>query len=101
MVDRNQERLKHVFAIYGSPEFLDAVHVLLQEEAYSVTTSFVPNAFDQIEALQPDARIIDVAVGHAAGWDLRPLRLGPRPPPGVAIARRDRQVDNTNDSMNR
>ena len=30
----------------------------------------MPNSFEQIEALQPDALIIDVAIGQEAGWDL-------------------------------
>jgi CheY-like chemotaxis protein len=69
--DRSQEGRKHVFAINGSPEFLNIVRELLQEEAYNVTTTnFVPNSFAQIQALQPDALIVDVAVGQAAGWEL-------------------------------
>jgi chemosensory pili system protein ChpA (sensor histidine kinase/response regulator) len=69
--DRSQEGRKHVFAINGSPEFLDVVRVLFQEEAYNVTTTnFVPNSFAQIAALQPDALIVDVVVGQSAGWEL-------------------------------
>jgi DNA-binding response OmpR family regulator len=69
--DRSQEGRKHVFAINGAPEFLNIVRELLQEEAYNVTTTnFVPNSFAQIQALQPDALIVDVAVGQAAGWEL-------------------------------
>jgi DNA-binding response OmpR family regulator len=69
--DRSQEGRKHVFAINGAPEFLNIVRELLQEEAYNVTTTnFVPNPFAQIQALQPDALIVDVAVGQAAGWEL-------------------------------
>lgn len=71
MEDRSQEGRKHVFAINGAPEFLNIVRELLQEEAYNVTTTnFVPNSFAQIQALQPDALIVDVAVGQAAGWEL-------------------------------
>ena len=44
---------------------------LFQEEGYSVTTTnFAPNSFAQIEALQPDALIIDIAIGQEAGWEL-------------------------------
>lgn len=71
MEDRTQEGRKHVLAINGSPEFLDIVRQLLQEERYNVTTTnFVPRSFEQIESLQPDALIVDVVVGQAAGWEL-------------------------------
>jgi CheY-like chemotaxis protein len=71
MEDRSQEHRKHVFAINGAPEFLDVVRVLLQEERYNVTTTnFVPRSFAQIEALQPDALLVDVVVGQSAGWEL-------------------------------
>ncbi len=44
---------------------------LFQEEGYNVTTTnFAPNSFQQIEALQPDALIIDIAIGQEAGWEL-------------------------------
>ena len=69
--DRRQEGRKHIFAINGSPDFLNIVRELFQEKAYNVTTTnFVPNSFDQIQALQPDALIVDVAVGQSAGWEL-------------------------------
>jgi DNA-binding response OmpR family regulator len=71
MEARSQEERKHVFAINGSPDFLNIVRELFQEEDYNVTTTnFVPNSFEQIAAVQPDALIIDVAVGQKAGWDL-------------------------------
>jgi len=69
--NRRQEGRKHIFAINGSPDFLNIVRDLFQEEAYNVTTTnFVPNSFEQIQALQPDALIVDVAVGQSAGWEL-------------------------------
>src|SRR5688500_13920999 len=69
--DRRQEGRKHIFAINGSPDFLNIVRELFQEEADNVTTTnFVPNSFEQIQALQPDALIADVAVGQSAGWEL-------------------------------
>jgi CheY-like chemotaxis protein len=69
--DRSQEGRKHIFAINGAPEFLNIVRELFQEEAYNVTTTnFAPNSFAQIEALQPDALIIDIAIGQEAGWEL-------------------------------
>jgi CheY-like chemotaxis protein len=69
--DHCQENRPHVFAINASPEFLNIVRELFQEEGYHVTTTnFAPNSFAQIEALQPDALIIDIAIGQEAGWEL-------------------------------
>ena len=71
MGDRGQEQRKHIFAINGSVDFLNIVRELFQDEEYNVTTSnFVPNSFAQIEAVQPDALIVDVAVGERVGWEL-------------------------------
>ena len=71
MDGRSQIQRRHVFAINASPEFLNIVRELFQEEGYNVTTTnFAPNSFAQIEALQPDALIIDIAIGQDAGWDL-------------------------------
>ena len=71
MDGRNQIPRRHVFAINASPEFLNIVRELFQDEGYNVTTTnFAPNSFNQIEALQPDALIIDVAIGEEAGWEL-------------------------------
>ena len=73
MDDRRTPR-KHVFAVNSSPDFLLIVRELLEEEGYAVTTSdFEPNVFTKIVMRQPDAIVIDVAVGESAGWDL--LRL--------------------------
>ena len=69
--DRSQEGRKHIFAINGSPEFLNIIRELFQEEDYNVTTTnFVPNSFDQIVALKPDALIVDIVIGQSAGWEL-------------------------------
>ena len=71
MEDHSQTRRPHVFAINTSPEFLNIVRELFQDEGYNVTTTnFAPNSFAQIEALQPDALIIDIAIGQEAGWEL-------------------------------
>ena len=71
MEDRSQEQRKHVFAINGAPEFLNVIRELFQDEGYNVTTTnFVPNSFEQIAALAPDALIVDVVVGQRAGWEL-------------------------------
>jgi DNA-binding response OmpR family regulator len=69
--DRTQEGRKHIFVVNGAPVFLNLMRDLLQEERFNVTTTnFVPNSFDQIAALQPDALIIDLEVGKQAGWEL-------------------------------
>jgi DNA-binding response OmpR family regulator len=69
--DRSQEGRKHIFAINGAPEFLNLVRDLFQEEAYNVTTTnFVPTSFAQIQALQPDALIVDIVVSQSSGWEL-------------------------------
>ena len=73
MEDHCQEARPHVFAINTSPEFLNIVRELFQDEGYHVTTTnFAPNYFAQIEALQPDALIIDIAIGQEAGWETPP-----------------------------
>jgi adenylate cyclase len=62
---------KHIFVVNGSPEFLDVVRVLLQDENYNVTTTnFVPESFSTIKAAQPSMLIIDLVLGEIAGWDL-------------------------------
>jgi response regulator RpfG family c-di-GMP phosphodiesterase len=71
VADRSQEQRKHVYAINGSAEFLNVIRELFQEEAYNVTTTnFVPASFAQVAAAQPDALIVDVAVGQDVGWEL-------------------------------
>ncbi len=71
MEDRSQKQRKHIFAINGSPDFLNVIRDVFQEEDYNVTTTnFVPNTFEQIAALDPDALIVDIVVGQRAGWDL-------------------------------
>ena len=71
MEDRSQEQSKHIFAINGSPDFLNVIRDLFQDEGYNVTTTnFVPNSFQQIAALDPDALIVDIVVGQRAGWEL-------------------------------
>ena len=62
---------KHVFVINGSPDFLDVIRALLQDERYNVTTTnFVPESFATIAAAQPTMLIIDLVRGEQAGWDL-------------------------------
>src|SRR5215216_927749 len=61
--ERRQERRKHIFAINGSPDFLNIVRDLFQEEDYNVTTTnFVPNSFAQIQALHAEAETNDIPV---------------------------------------
>lgn len=62
---------KHIFAVNGSPQFLDLVRELFQDEHYNVTTTnYVPRTFDQVAALQPDLLLIDLVVHRQAGWEL-------------------------------
>ena len=71
MENHDQEQRKHVFAINGSPDFLNLVRDLFQEEGYNVTTTnYVPTSFEQIETAHPDALIVDIVIGQQAGWDL-------------------------------
>jgi len=71
MDDRQRATRKHVFAVNSSPDFLLIVRELLEDEGYAVITSdFEPNVFTRIVMRQPDALIIDVAVGESSGWDL-------------------------------
>jgi twitching motility two-component system response regulator PilH len=71
MEDRTQEGRKHIFVINGAPEFLNLMRDIFQDARYNVTTTnFVPNSFDQIAALRPDALVVDIVVGQQAGWEL-------------------------------
>ncbi len=71
VADRNHEERKHIFAINGSPDFLNVIRDVFQEKGYNVATiNFVPNSFAQIAALEPDVLIVDIVVGQRAGWDL-------------------------------
>ena len=71
MDDHQGRPRKRVFAVNSSPDFLLIVRELLEDEGYAVTTSdFEPNVFTKIVMRQPDALVIDVAVGEPAGWDL-------------------------------
>ena len=69
--ERDQAERQHVFVVNGSPDFLDLMRELLQDERYNVTTTnFVPRTFDQIAALRPALLMIDLEIGRRAGWDL-------------------------------
>jgi DNA-binding response OmpR family regulator len=66
-----QRGRKHVYVVNGSPEFLDIVRQLLQDENYNVTTTnFVRRSFESIEASRPDLLIIDLVIGETVGRDL-------------------------------
>lgn len=70
-MENAQAARKHIFVINGAPEFLNLMRDLFQGERYNVTTTnFVPNSYAQIAALQPDVLVIDIVVGHTAGWEL-------------------------------
>jgi CheY-like chemotaxis protein len=86
MDDRGQERRKHVFAINGSPDFLNVIRELFQEEGYNVTTTnFAPTSFEQIETARPDALIVDVVVGQQAGWELLERLSGDADTRGIPV----------------
>ncbi len=69
--EQAQMAARHILVINGDPSFLNLMRDFLQDEDYNVTTTnFVPATFDQIAALQPDALIIDLAIGRRAGWEL-------------------------------
>lgn len=69
--EEHQRGRKHIFAVNGAPEFLDAVRVLFQDESYNVTTTnFVTETFEQIVSARPDLVLVDLAIYVQAGWDL-------------------------------
>ena len=70
MDDRRQQRRQHILIIGGTADFLHLIQDLLQERYDVTTTTFVPTAFAQIAPLDPDALIVDIAVGQQAGWEL-------------------------------
>jgi CheY-like chemotaxis protein len=66
-----QMQRQHIFCVNGSPDFLEVVRELLQDESYNVTTTnFVPQTFEQIETARPSLLIVDLIHGEMAGWDL-------------------------------
>ncbi len=74
MISSDEQRRmqrKHIFIVNGDPHFLELLRELFQDERYNVTTTnFVPETFDQIEALKPELIIIDLVIGEQAGWEL-------------------------------
>jgi len=57
--------------IDASRMILGVMRELLEFDRYAVTaTTFVPESFAQIEALQPNLLIIDLAIHQHVGWDL-------------------------------
>ena len=84
--DRSREQRKHVFAIDGSPDFLNLIRDLFQGEGYNVTTTnYVPTSFEQIETAHPDALIIDVVIGQEAGWALLEQLQGDADTAGIPV----------------
>jgi chemosensory pili system protein ChpA (sensor histidine kinase/response regulator) len=62
---------QHIFVANSSAFILELLRELLQGERYNVTTTnYVPNTFDQIQALAPDLLVIDLTLGEWAGWEL-------------------------------
>lgn len=69
--ESQQQARKHILVVNGDPYFLELVRELLQERKFNVTTTnFVPETFDQIESLQPNLVLVDLAIGEQGGWDL-------------------------------
>lgn len=69
--ERAQQERQHIFVINKSPELLDLVRDLLQEERFNVTTTnLLPETIHQIRGAQPALLIVDLAVGEEAGWAL-------------------------------
>lgn len=68
---RIQSDRKHIFAVDGTPDFLELVRALFEIEHYNVTTTNnVPKTFDQIAAGTPDLIIVDLVIGEQQSWDL-------------------------------
>lgn len=71
MDDRRRTPRKHIAVINSSPDFLLIARDLFAEEGYGVITSvFDSTVFARIAMRQPDALIVDLAVGEPPGWDL-------------------------------
>ncbi len=69
--EQQQLARKHIFVVNSSPEFLDFIRQLLQDEQYNVTTTnFVPLTFEQVQAVGPDLLLVDLVAGERAGWEL-------------------------------
>ena len=86
IAESDQAARKHVFVLNGAPEFLNLMRRLFQDEHYNVTTTnFVPNSFDQIDALQPDVLVIDLVYGKRAGWDLLERLHGEASTAGIPV----------------
>ncbi len=67
---RQMER-QHIFAVNGSPDLLDIIRELFQDENYNVTTTnFTPETFDQIAVVNPAVLLVDLVVGESAGLEL-------------------------------
>jgi CheY-like chemotaxis protein len=71
MAGSGQHGRTHIVVVNSSVAFLTLMREILQEAGYVVTTTnFVLHTFAQINGLQPDLLIVDVAVGQTAGWEL-------------------------------
>jgi CheY-like chemotaxis protein len=69
--EAQQMERKNIFCVNGSPDFLDILRELFQNERYNVTTAnYVPEVFGVIHSLRPDLIILDLVVGQRAGFDL-------------------------------
>ena len=69
--EQTQMDRKHLSCIDGAAEFLEILRQLFEDALYNVTTTnSVPRTFEQIESLQPDGIILDLAITHQAGWGM-------------------------------
>jgi CheY-like chemotaxis protein len=61
--DARQMQRRHVLIVNHEPAFLDAVRVMLQDNAYNVTTTnLVPSTYQMIEAVNVDVLVLDVSI---------------------------------------
>ena len=66
---REQMRRRHVLIINRDAALLDGARALLQDERYNVTTtSLVPRTTWMINALAPDAIVVDLALDEPELW---------------------------------
>ncbi|CAA9559957.1 MAG: hypothetical protein AVDCRST_MAG70-1582 [uncultured Thermomicrobiales bacterium] len=69
--EQTQMERQHIFAVNGSPDLLDVIRTLFQDENYNVTTTnFIPDTFDQIATAAPAVLIVDLVRGEEAGFNL-------------------------------
>jgi DNA-binding response OmpR family regulator len=79
-VMRTNGRAPHILTVDDTPETLDLLREILEDEGYRITTSMALLDLDNVKDLAPDAIIQDVLVEHSQelGWKFLTLvRLDP------------------------